>query len=48
MQDILDISRNSLSGTLADCRKYLAKFGDKLPAKLNGQLEALSERLNKA
>ena len=32
--------------TLTDAKAYLAKFGDKLPAKMTGQLEALEARLN--
>jgi GTP-dependent phosphoenolpyruvate carboxykinase len=30
---------------LADAKTYLAKFGEKLPAKITGQLEKLESRL---
>jgi phosphoenolpyruvate carboxykinase (GTP) len=45
---LLAVDKEGYLKTLADCRAYLGKFGAKLPAKLNAQLDALEARLNKA
>ena len=44
--ELMKVDRDGYKKTLADAKEYLAKFGDKLPAKITTQLEKLEERLN--
>jgi len=43
--ELMKVDNDLFKGTLADAKEYLAKFGDKLPAKMTEQLKALEERL---
>ena len=43
--ELMNVDGDLFRGTLADARKYLAKFGDKLPAKMTEQLAKLEDRL---
>ncbi|MBN2684286.1 MAG: phosphoenolpyruvate carboxykinase (GTP) [Pontiellaceae bacterium] len=45
-EELLKVDVDGYKKTLADCKEYLAKFGDKLPAKITEQLEKLEARLN--
>ena len=44
--ELMKVDTDLFKGTLADAKEYLAKFGDKLPAKMTEQLDALEKRLN--
>lgn len=44
-EELLKVDVEGYKKTLADAKTYLAKFGDKLPAKISEQLAALEKRL---
>jgi phosphoenolpyruvate carboxykinase (GTP) len=44
--ELMKVDVEGYKKTLSDCKAYLAKFGDKLPAKISAQLEKLEARLN--
>jgi phosphoenolpyruvate carboxykinase (GTP) len=44
--ELMKVDTDGYKKTLADAKVYLAKFGDKLPAKISAQLEKLEARLN--
>lgn len=46
LAELLTVDVEGYKVTLADAKEYLAKIGDKLPAKMKQQLEALEARLN--
>ena len=43
--ELMKVDGDLFRGTLADAKEYLAKFGDKLPTKINEQLAKLEARL---
>ena len=43
---LMAVDTDGYKKTLADAKEYLAKFGDKLPARITDQLAKLEERLN--
>ncbi|MEE9368193.1 MAG: phosphoenolpyruvate carboxykinase (GTP) [Pontiella sp.] len=43
--ELMKVDTEAFKATVADAKEYLAKFGDKLPAKMTEQLEKLSARL---
>ncbi len=43
---LMAVDKDGYKKTLADMKAYLAKFGDKLPAKISEQVDALEARLN--
>ncbi len=43
--ELMKVDGELFKGTLADAEKYLSKFGNKLPARITKQLQALKERL---
>jgi phosphoenolpyruvate carboxykinase (GTP) len=43
--ELMKVDTEAFKATLADAKEYLAKFGDKLPAKMNEQLAKLEARL---
>ena len=43
--ELMKVDTDLFKGTLADAEAYLAKFGDKLPARMTEQLAALKARL---
>ena len=43
--ELMKVDTDLFKKTLADAKEYLAKFGDKLPAKMSEQLEKLEARL---
>jgi len=43
--ELMKVDIDLFKGTLADAKEYLAKFGDKLPARMTEQLKALEARL---
>ena len=43
--ELMKVDADLFRGTLADAKEYLVKFGDKLPAKIAEQLNALEDRL---
>ena len=45
MAELLSVDEDQLKQQLPQLREHLATFGDKLPAELNAQLEALQQRL---
>ncbi len=45
-EKLMNVDKEAYKGTVADARAYLAKLGDKLPAKMTEQLDALEARLN--
>ncbi len=45
LEELLKVDVEAYKKTLADAKAYMAKFGDKLPAKLKNQLEKLEARL---
>jgi len=44
--ELMKVDTDLFKVTLADAKEYLAKFGDKLPAKMTEQLDALEKRLD--
>ena len=44
--ELMKVDIEGYKKTLADMKAYLAKFGDKLPAKISEQVEKLEARLN--
>ena len=44
--ELMKVDVEGYKKTLNDCKTYLAKFGDKLPAKISAQVEKLEARLN--
>lgn len=44
--ELMKVDNDLFKATLTDARAYLAKFGDKLPAKMTEQLDKLEARLN--
>ncbi len=44
--ELMKVDTDLFKATLADAREYLAKFGDKLPAQMSEQMDALDARLN--
>ena len=44
--ELMKVDTDLFKATLADAREYLAKFGDKLPARMTEQMDALDARLN--
>ncbi|MEE8452076.1 MAG: phosphoenolpyruvate carboxykinase domain-containing protein, partial [Thermoguttaceae bacterium] len=45
MAELLTVDTKALNEDLADAEAYLAKFGDKVPARLKAQLDAQKTRL---
>jgi phosphoenolpyruvate carboxykinase (GTP) len=45
MQELLSVDTELVKAQLPQVKEHLAKFGDKLPAEISAQLEALEERL---
>ena len=45
LEELLKVDTDAYKGTIADAKAYLAKFGDKLPAKITEQLKKLEARL---
>jgi phosphoenolpyruvate carboxykinase (GTP) len=45
MQELLTVDTELVKQQLPQVREHLAKFGDKLPAEITAQLEALESRL---
>jgi phosphoenolpyruvate carboxykinase (GTP) len=45
LQDLLTVDEELYRAQLPQLKEHLAKFGDKLPAEVNTQLEALEQRL---
>ena len=43
--ELMKVDTDLFKGTVDDAEAYLAKFGDKVPARLIAQLEALKARL---
>ena len=41
----MEVDTEAFKATVESAEEYLAKFGDKLPAKMTEQLEALKKRL---
>ncbi len=46
MQELLSVDTELVKSQLPQVKEHLAKFGDKLPAELSAQLEALEQRLS--
>ncbi len=44
--ELMKVDTDLFKATLTDARAYLAKFGDKLPAKMTEQMDKLEARLN--
>jgi len=44
--ELMKVDTDLFKGTLADAKEYLAKFGDKLPAKMTEQFDAFEARLS--
>ena len=42
---LLAVDKDALKKDMADAEEYLAKFGDRVPARLRAQLEAQQARL---
>ena len=45
MQELLSVDTELVKAQLPQVKEHLAKFGDKLPAEITAQLEALEQRL---
>ena len=45
MEELLSVDTEKVKAQLPQIQEHLAKFGDKLPAEISAQLEALEERL---
>jgi phosphoenolpyruvate carboxykinase (GTP) len=45
MAELLSVDTELVKAQLPQVREHLAKFGDKLPAEVGAQLEALAARL---
>ena len=45
MEELLTVDEGLYQAQLPQVKEHLAKFGDKLPAAVNAQLEALERRL---
>jgi phosphoenolpyruvate carboxykinase (GTP) len=45
LEELLKVDTEAYKKTLADAREYLGKFGDKLPSKMEEQLDKLEARL---
>jgi phosphoenolpyruvate carboxykinase (GTP) len=45
MRDLLSVDLDLVKQQLPQVKEHLAKFGDKLPAEISAQLQALEERL---
>ena len=45
-EKLMKVDTDGYKATVADMKAYLGKFGDKLPAKITEQLDALEARLN--
>ncbi len=45
MQELLRVDAEQVKAQLPQIQEHLAKFGDKLPAEISAQLDALEERL---
>ena len=45
MAELLEVDCKAFRSDLEDAEAYLAKFGDKVPARLREQLEAMKARL---
>jgi phosphoenolpyruvate carboxykinase (GTP) len=43
--ELMKVDTDLFKVTLANAQEYLAKFGDKLPAQMTEQLDALEKRL---
>jgi phosphoenolpyruvate carboxykinase (GTP) len=48
MAKLLRVDAEEWRGQLARLHEHFAQFGDKLPAELTGQLEALEKRLGES
>jgi phosphoenolpyruvate carboxykinase (GTP) len=46
MEQLLSVDTDLVKAQLPQVQEHLAKFGDKLPAEVSAQLEALEERLS--
>ena len=46
MEELLTVDKDEWSKEIASVKEYYAGFGDKLPAELIAQLEALEKRMN--
>ena len=45
MADLLSVDQDLVTEQLPQVKEHLAKFGDKLPAQVSEQLQALERRL---
>jgi phosphoenolpyruvate carboxykinase (GTP) len=45
MEELLSVDVEQVKAQLPQIQEHLAKFGEKLPAEISAQLEALEERL---
>ena len=45
MQDLLRVDTDAVKAELPQVQEHLAKFGDRLPAEITNQLDALTEKL---
>jgi phosphoenolpyruvate carboxykinase (GTP) len=43
--ELMKVDKDLFKATVEDAKKYLATFGDKLPARMTEQLKALEARL---
>ncbi len=46
MEELLSVDTELVKEQLPQVKEHLAKFGDKLPAEISAQLEALEQRLS--
>jgi phosphoenolpyruvate carboxykinase (GTP) len=46
LNELLSVDPEALRGQLSQVEEFLAKFGDRLPDEISGQLDALKERLD--
>lgn len=44
-EELMEVDTDAFKSELAEAKEYLAKFGDKVPARLIAQVDALAERL---
>jgi phosphoenolpyruvate carboxykinase (GTP) len=48
LEQILNVDAEQWKAEVPPIREFFAEFGDRLPAQVAAQLDALEERLNKA
>ena len=46
MRELLNVDAGQFKAQLPQVEEFLAQFGDRLPAEIDAQLEALRERLD--